>query len=69
MISPFFINESKLIVINTLKEYFKATNEEIEQFTELVEQEGPENWTCGFGDELLPLFEEMRTLNTNQNGK
>lgn len=69
MMSPFFINESKLIVINTLKEHFKATNDEIEQFTKLIEQEDPENWTCGFGDELLPLFEEMRKLNTNQNGR
>ncbi len=66
MMSPFFINDSKRIVINTLKEYFKATNDEIEQFTKLIEQEDPENWTCGFGDELLPLFEEMRKLNESK---
>tara|TARA_R110000796_G_scaffold167037_1_gene283882 strand:- start:640 stop:843 length:204 start_codon:yes stop_codon:yes gene_type:complete len=62
-ISKEMINEDKINVIEILKEYLNATDAEIQQFTERVENEDPENWTCGFGDELVPYFEEMRIEN------
>ena len=60
MIGTKMINESKRSVINVLEEYYGATEEEITQFSNLIENEDPENWTCGFEDELVPLFEEVR---------
>ena len=65
-ISKEFIQESKISVIKALEEYLDATNEEINQFIERIENEDPENWTCGFGDELVPDFEEMRSENKNK---
>jgi hypothetical protein len=60
MISKKDIEISKEIVIEGLKEWYKATDEEINQFTKLIENEDPEDWTCGFSDELVPTFEKMR---------
>ena len=54
------INECKRSVINVLEEYFGATEEEITLFANFIENEDPENWTCGFEEELLPLFKEIR---------
>tara|TARA_R110000851_G_scaffold333298_1_gene511926 strand:+ start:461 stop:670 length:210 start_codon:yes stop_codon:yes gene_type:complete len=62
-ISKEMIQGDKIKVIETLKKYLNATNKEIKQFIVLVESEDVENWTCGFGDELVPLFEEMRANN------
>jgi hypothetical protein len=59
-ISKEMITESKESVINVLEEYYGATEEEITKFSNLIENEDPENWTCGFEDELVPLFEEVR---------
>ena len=63
MISKEMIEESKINVIKSLEYYLDATNEEINQFIERIENEDPENWTCGFGDELVPDFEQMRKEN------
>jgi hypothetical protein len=55
------INECKRSVINVLEEYFGATEEEITLFSNFIENEDPENWTCeSFEEELLPLFKEIR---------
>ncbi len=62
-ISEKMIQEDKKIVISILKEYLNATDDEINQFTERIENEDPENWTCAIGDELIPDFEEMRKEN------
>ncbi len=62
-ISKKMIQEDKKIVISILKEYLNATDDEINQFTERIENEDPENWTCGIADELVPDFEEMRKEN------
>ena len=63
VISEKMIQEDKKIVISILKKYLNATNDEINQFTERIENEDPENWTCGVGDELVPDFKEMRKEN------
>lgn len=63
MISKEMIEESKINVIKSLEYYLDATNEEINQFIERIENEDPKNWTCGFGDELVPDFEQMRKEN------
>jgi len=52
------IAESKEIVTRALVKYFDATEHELDQFANTLESE--ENWTCGFEDELLPLFLEVR---------
>tara|TARA_Y100000389_G_scaffold165437_1_gene169638 strand:- start:249 stop:494 length:246 start_codon:yes stop_codon:yes gene_type:complete len=57
------IKEDKINVIQILKEYLNATDSEIQQFTERVEDEDPEDWTCGVMDELVPDFEQMRKEN------
>ena len=62
-ISEKMIQEDKKIVISILKEYLNATDNEINQFTKRIENEDPENWTCGIADELVPDFEEMRKEN------
>lgn len=62
-ISEKMIQKDKKIVISILKEYLNATDDEINQFTERIENEDPENWTCGIADELVPDFEEMRKEN------
>jgi hypothetical protein len=58
-ISTVMINESKINVIRLLD----ATEKEINQFVKRIEDENPENWTCGFADELVPDFEKMREEN------
>lgn len=66
MIFNFTINrikEDKINVIKILKEYLNATDSEIQQFTERIESEDPEDWTCGVMDELVPDFEKMREEN------
>jgi len=62
-ISKEMITESKEIVINVLEKYYGATKEEITQLSLLIENEDPENWTCGIVDEILPLFKEVRLKN------
>ena len=62
-ISKEMINEDKINVIKILKEYLNATDSEIQQFTERIENEDPEDWTCGVMDELVPDFEQMREGN------
>ena len=62
-ISKKMIQEDKKIVISILKEYLNATDDEINQFTKIIENEDPTNWTCGVGDELIPDFGEMRKEN------
>ena len=58
-----FIQESKINVIKGLEYHLDATESEINQFVERIDNEDPENWTCGFGDELVPDFEKMRQEN------
>ena len=62
-ISKEMIHESKINVIRSLEYHLDATEKEINQFIERIENENPENWTCGFGDELVPDFEQMRKEN------
>ena len=62
-ISKKMIQESKINTIRMLEYYFDATKKEIKQFIKRIENEDPENWTCGFGDELVPDFEKMREEN------
>tara|TARA_Y100000389_G_C17202034_1_gene384168 strand:- start:246 stop:470 length:225 start_codon:yes stop_codon:yes gene_type:complete len=57
------VQESKNNVIALLEYHLGATENEIHQFVKRIEDEDPENWTCGFGDELVPDFEEMRSEN------
>ena len=66
-ISKEMINEDKINVIKILKEYLNATDSEIQQFTERIENEDPEDWTCGVMDELVPDFEKMREENREIN--
>ena len=62
-ISKEMIQEDKIHVIKALEYYLDATNSEIKQFVKRIEDEDPENWTCGFADELVPDFEKMRQEN------
>ena len=62
-ISKEMIAECKINVIETLIKHLNANENEINQFSEFIENEDPENWTCGFTDELIPAFEEMRKNN------
>ena len=61
-ISKKMIIKSKNNVLKTLVKHFNATQEEISVFETLVENEDRENWTCGFEDELVPLFRQIRRL-------
>jgi len=60
------IEESKINVIKALEYHLDATEDEIHQFVKRIEDEDPENWTCGFGDELVTGFMEMRIENKNK---
>jgi|TARA_B100000085_G_scaffold179347_1_gene163570 hypothetical protein len=62
-ISKKMISESKYNVIKSLEYHLNATGNEIHQFIKRIEDENPENWTCGFADELVPDFEKMRQEN------
>jgi len=62
-ISKEMINENKINVVKVLKEYLGATESEIQQFIKRIENEDPENWTCGMEDELIPYFEQLRLQN------
>ena len=62
-ISKKMIQISKTGTIKLLEDHFGATKKEIKQYTKRIENEDPENWTCGFYDELVPFFEEMRKEN------
>ena len=64
MIDKEFIMEQKEIIIDNLKEYSKASDKEIEQFTKLIEQKDPEIWFWRCGVELVPIFETMRKQNS-----
>jgi hypothetical protein len=59
-ISPILIEESKFHVQGILLKYFDATEGELDQFANALESE--EDWTCGFEDELLPLFLQIRNM-------
>jgi|TARA_B100001758_G_C18266012_1_gene533623 hypothetical protein len=59
-ISPILIEECRFHVLGTLMKYFDATEEELDEFEKQINSEDVENWTCGFEDELLPLFNEIR---------
>ena len=57
-ISLEMIKESKGIVVSTLIEHFDAKPSELIMFGRALTSD--EDWTCGFADELLPLFLEVR---------
>jgi len=57
-ISEKLINKSKNNVMRLLTLHFNATAAELYQMD--IRLTDPEDWTCGFEDELLPLFLEMR---------
>ena len=57
-ISEKMINNSKDSVMKILTKYFDATPAELFQLD--LELTDPEDWTCGFEDELLPLFLKLR---------
>jgi len=60
-ISKEMIVESRKHVTHALEEYFNATHEELARFeNRLIIEHGSESWTCGFADELVPLFLEVR---------
>ena len=65
-ISNEFIQESKINVIKALEYHLDATEDEIHQFVKRIEDEDLENWTCGFGDELVTDFMKMRIENKNK---
>ena len=58
-ISLEMIKESKGIVVSTLIEHFNAKPSELIMFERALASD--EDWTCGFEDELLPLFLEVRS--------
>ena len=57
-ISLEMIKESKGIVIKGLIEHFNAKPSELIMFERALASN--EDWTCGFEDELVPLFLEIR---------
>ena len=58
-ISLEMIKESKGIVVSTLIEHFDAKPSELIMFGRALASD--EDWTCGFADELVPLFLEVRS--------
>ena len=62
-ISKKILKLAKYNVIKLLEYYLNATENEINQFIKRIEDEDPENWTCGFADELVPDFKKMRQEN------
>tara|TARA_R100000908_G_scaffold30358_1_gene13668 strand:- start:413 stop:625 length:213 start_codon:yes stop_codon:yes gene_type:complete len=62
-ISKEMIQKSKIYIIKLLEYHLDATENEINQFVKRIDDEDPENWTCGFADELVPDFEKMRQEN------
>jgi len=62
-ISKKILELAKYNVIKSLEYYLNATENEINQFIKRIEDEDPENWTCGFADELVPDFKKMRQEN------
>ena len=62
-ISKKILELAKYNVIKLLEYYLNATENEINQFIKRIEDEDPENWTCGFADELVPDFKKMRQEN------
>ena len=57
-ISLEMIKESKGIVVSTLIEHFDAKPSELIMFGRALASD--EDWTCGFEEELVPLFLEFR---------
>ncbi len=53
------IMESKELVLETLIKYLNSTEDELKEFTKLIEGEDIENWTCSF-DELEDMFLKVR---------
>jgi len=58
-ISLEMIKESKEIVVKGLIKYFDAKPSELVMFEKALVSD--EDWTCGFEDELVPLFLEVRS--------
>ena len=58
-ISLEMIRESKGIVVRNLIECFDAKPSELIMFERALASD--EDWTCGFEDELVPLFLEVRS--------
>ena len=58
-ISLEMIKESKGIVVSTLIKHFNAKPSELIMFERALASD--EDWTCGFEDELVPLFLEVRS--------
>ena len=58
-ISLEMIKESKGIVVKGLIKHFDAKPSELVMFGRALASD--EDWTCGFEDELLPLFLEVRS--------
>ena len=62
------IAESRENVTCILVKYFDATDHELACFeNKLIIEHGIESWTCGFADELLPMFLEVRNELNNKN--
>ena len=53
------IIESKNSVLETLTKYLNSTEDELKDFTLLIENEDIENWTCSF-EELEDMFLKMK---------
>ena len=66
-ISKEMIEESRENVSHTLVKYFDATEYELACFeNKLIIEHGVDSWTCGFEDELLPMFLEVRNELNNK---
>jgi|TARA_R110000787_G_C13202241_1_gene424197 hypothetical protein len=63
--SEMMIIESKESVLRTLTKYLNSTEDELYDFTKLIENEDIENWTCSF-EELEDMFLEMREINSSE---
>ena len=59
--SEMMIIENKKSVLKTLTKYLNATEDELEDFTKLIENEDIENWTCSF-EELEHMFHYNRRV-------
>lgn len=51
-----FILECKINTLKCLTNYFKATKSELKTFTDYMDTQPAEDWTCGIVDELAPTF-------------
>ena len=51
-----FILECRVNTLKCLTTYFKATKDELKEFTDYMDTQPEEDWTCGIVDELAPTF-------------